>query len=942
MLALIQIYEDSKKNLNAVREYLKNNSINSNNIDEVDNNGLSAFFIACNLDYLELADLLLGLGANVNIQTPNGHTPLHIAADMGNFKRMEFLIKRNANPDIRDSQFLTARDYIEKLRDKLFYHDNFEFARQLDDYEWIIEEYEQVNKLIKLMGSPKEMEPPMVKDFKTLTKEGMAIPDLCTVSSRQLKQLARTLEQSFLHTEPKEKVKLAIDHQLTAPELLRVALANYPGILFGESHESEAPKRFIIENLSTLAEQNVKVIFFEHLLIEECAEALETYLTASDDIPIPEPLKTKLHLQDYHRDLLDSPYNFTNLVTAVKLHNLQHPNKLIRIVPFDTAQSYGINSNNPASIIRPQVMNYMAHIAIEKEKAHFHAMNPNQEFKFVGFMGEVHTNTFNKAVGIADYQKIPGISVEQIDLKNKPSRAPLITPDYRYWMYSRPNIEASFKPEELIKYKQIINLFQYLDSIIPTLPNNFETRKPLATLYHEIQLSKFAIRQFNEKKLDEYIQRALDLSPPSLTSNHESYSQLKTKVNRLLNANLTQTKEEFDELHNIKDFLLCNPLQTRENTQEINRIIDRVKSYELREQSLTKYGQSGLLPAPETITHPEQFPSTLWAVAIVEALEDVLASPRELSELDFEMANKKQEKLLYPLYSLQKDKRHEILLLASQFIKDRFPKEREQYSKYLEFQLSKQSDSRNDELIKEDINFLLTYRNQFNRQQEKTFSTKTKPSGGHSPLGFFNHGGNINEMLRKNSVLQNVLNLSYNELAIAFPQLNWPVIDNFNLKFNGLAVHSNNNEFILNLFVQNLQSTNNNNALVYLNNCVTLPIPPFLATALINLSQPQAICNSLLSMPVGTIYLSHNDNSNMQVYIRHAEGVHFFLLSKTAENALTDQNNTYYESFNSFLSAAMNFYKLPGVYPINTAQLLMDQMQELASQNIPDNSSKLR
>lgn len=100
MLNLIKIYEESQENLNAVREYLKKNSFSLNNnnnnnnfVDEVDSYGSSAFAIACNRDYFELADLLLDLGANINIQNSNGLTPLHIALEK-TLIRWNFFLKK--------------------------------------------------------------------------------------------------------------------------------------------------------------------------------------------------------------------------------------------------------------------------------------------------------------------------------------------------------------------------------------------------------------------------------------------------------------------------------------------------------------------------------------------------------------------------------------------------------------------------------------------------------------------------------------------------------------------------------------------------------------------------------------------------------------------------------------------------------------------------------
>jgi hypothetical protein len=49
--------------------------------------------------------------------------------------------------------------------------------------------------------------------------------------------------------------------------------------------------------------------------------------------------------------------------------------------------------------------------------------------------------------------------LDQIDLKGRPSRAPMVTPDYRYWMYSQPNNEASYRSEELIKHNSKVQAY---------------------------------------------------------------------------------------------------------------------------------------------------------------------------------------------------------------------------------------------------------------------------------------------------------------------------------------------------------------------------------------------------------------------------------------------------------------------------------------------------
>lgn len=1281
MLILIKIYQTT--GLSGVKKYLQDNNINlmnNNSINEVDANGFTALYLACINNHLDLVRFLLENGANPNCKTRSGWTPLLYAASEQKTEMMSLLLDYRADPHVFDSSFNTPLDLAKKSRDWVYYHPQFEFASQLEDYGWLIDEYEKLNQIVKRMeASPAQSPAPVLKDFKTLSQEGVAIQDLAHLEKKELLRLGSQLQLSFQQTETQEKIQFPIDYNMSPPELIHSILNNYPGMIVGESHGHEAPKRFLIENLNLLADEGVSTIFLEHLCLEECGELLESYLTSTEDTELPDPLKTRLYEQDYHRELKDSPYNFTNLVKAVKQYNLAHPDKLIRIVLFDTKTSYSIMGST-SDTKRERAMNYLAHITIEKEKARFEANNPGKEFKYVGFMGETHTNNFNNTVGVAVYQKVPGILVDQIDDEKRQERAPLRKPDYRYWMFSKPEAVSSLNYDEQLKMKYVLNLLQYIDTLIPYISDEEELNK-INNLFMEVLELKRKPSNLNNPILENTISRLVGLSPEELREDYKKHTALTHKIHQILTQRV-QSQEEYGEILLAQQFIQSNPLPTRENQSERSRISKLLELYELRGELFKEYNRvlqltnlvqnelakkmlvpdynlsvekkqnernlikelkerraildeimakAAISPQEqgyvisknlgslhqhidstithtiercttlEMIPHPVHFSTGVWANLIVTSLRQTLEHETELSELQFETADKAHEKLLYPLYSINENKRKDILMSIFHQVADFPPQKRKEFLRYLHLQLSKQEDGRNDEQIKNDINFLLncehnppkllirmqdlkdqwefilpqdtipfiplfasadsyarlanyllelagnnppenvsilqTFTMQFllndvgpnvsldqdTLDQMNTYladlismyfdskmsdtlegkqmtqreiyrspsanlwvkqiqANQSEPPLPDNPLNFYafaehlyqlrdfvrlninqisqnkvnffmphrvqdyldkNHScilqpsltdpGKLNVQFREapanghrqvviniphlffwimdadvgtrysikdylqiyfniekeytdicqntnlsnaenhirnrinnlmgeaqvsrtppiNSsysgvglfgtgyakkessleclVLENAFRTSYNEIATAFPQLNWPVIDNINLKFVQLEVKQCNNQFELNLSL--LESSNNNNNNAYSQNNRNLPIPPLLARALIQISQPQNLVSLLSSLPEGSIHISNRDPSSISIYIKHAQGVHQYSLQTTAANTLVDQNNNSYANLNSFLATAVSFYRLPQINSISTLDLLGCQLNILNQEN---------
>ena len=70
----------------------------------------SPFHIACFKNNLELAEVLLNGGANIDVQSNEGETALHGAAANGNMDIIELLIKKGADCNIKNQNGLTAFD----------------------------------------------------------------------------------------------------------------------------------------------------------------------------------------------------------------------------------------------------------------------------------------------------------------------------------------------------------------------------------------------------------------------------------------------------------------------------------------------------------------------------------------------------------------------------------------------------------------------------------------------------------------------------------------------------------------------------------------------------------------------------------------------------------------------------------------------------------------
>ncbi|MEQ1496001.1 MAG: ankyrin repeat domain-containing protein [Novosphingobium sp.] len=81
------------------------------NVNNRDTRGVTPLVIACNLNFVEGAELLIKSGARVDESNNSGETPLITAVHNRNLPLIRLLLQAGADPDRADNSGRSARDY---------------------------------------------------------------------------------------------------------------------------------------------------------------------------------------------------------------------------------------------------------------------------------------------------------------------------------------------------------------------------------------------------------------------------------------------------------------------------------------------------------------------------------------------------------------------------------------------------------------------------------------------------------------------------------------------------------------------------------------------------------------------------------------------------------------------------------------------------------------
>ncbi len=232
--------------------------------------------------------------------------------------------------------------------------------------------------------------------------------------------------------------------------ILTSAFSDFQGVCFGELHNN--PKDFLIDLMGHMKTCGVKLLFMEHLMYDTMQLFLDQYFSDKPNAKMPVPLAAYLQNLDRGFNLKKSPYNFTALVKAAKMHG-------IRIVGIDTSLSYeaGYDSFGSGGINRYLAMNHVAKKIIEWEAG--------WTTKYIALMGIFHgatTQISGRGETISADESVPGVAelleIPFIALENSQENVNLIqqnVDDYLEGSISSVNMVISgYQPDKPLNISQ--------------------------------------------------------------------------------------------------------------------------------------------------------------------------------------------------------------------------------------------------------------------------------------------------------------------------------------------------------------------------------------------------------------------------------------------------------------------------------------------------------
>lgn len=181
----------------------------------------------------------------------------------------------------------------------------------------------------------------------------------------------------------------------TAAELLPKIFEAAPGLVIGESQDRIASMRFLIENMPTLAQQEVKTIYFHRLLNDFNQVELDQFFKTGS---MPDDL------QAYLQKLKSDPSGRFTPLEVVKAAQQNG----IRIQATDCLASYRFPGPSMPDMHEQAIKTYLTHTIMEADKT------LNGAGKWVVLTDQENINTFRGMSGISEMQGGIGLRIEEV------------------------------------------------------------------------------------------------------------------------------------------------------------------------------------------------------------------------------------------------------------------------------------------------------------------------------------------------------------------------------------------------------------------------------------------------------------------------------------------------------------------------------------------------
>ncbi|QBF25420.1 membrane-targeted effector domain-containing toxin [Pseudomonas tructae] len=187
-----------------------------------------------------------------------------------------------------------------------------------------------------------------------------------------------------------------------AKGIIKSIYAQTDGLVIGETHDSIASKKFLIDNMATLSKQKVKTLYFEHLMADMHASGLEAFnRTGMMDETL---LRYVRRLDAGHGTDALGNYTFEAVLKSANEHHIQ-------VRAIDCLSSY-VQNDLPRLVVhaRQKMMNFYASNTISADQ------QLNGPHRWVALIGNSHSNTFEGVPGVSEMNHAIGLRVADTPL----------------------------------------------------------------------------------------------------------------------------------------------------------------------------------------------------------------------------------------------------------------------------------------------------------------------------------------------------------------------------------------------------------------------------------------------------------------------------------------------------------------------------------------------
>lgn len=233
--------------------------------------------------------------------------------------------------------------------------------------------------------------------------------DMRAIFNTQREKLYRDAQRFFASATPAPRPRLPVlDANIDVNGLFKKLFEHNNAIVMGEAPKSIASKRLLIDNMALLAEQEVEVLYIQHLLTDAHLEKLEKYrrLGARSKTGSQELRYWLDSLNDGQLNNRSTEYDYYHLIKIAHRHGIE-------VRPLSSSISYPLFNSPAVTVIEDiaaeqKMSNFFSHLLINDDVA----ARPSR--RWVALLDQELANTHQQVPGMAELQGAISLRVHDV------------------------------------------------------------------------------------------------------------------------------------------------------------------------------------------------------------------------------------------------------------------------------------------------------------------------------------------------------------------------------------------------------------------------------------------------------------------------------------------------------------------------------------------------